>query len=153
MSEKFPAQGYRDNVLQDCFADAQRYFLAHYLDVDRAHVTGVTHARHLVHRILRERRLAQPVREQLQHLVGPAPALGPTRQRLDQGELPPLLGRHPPERFHQLVDLVPGLELRVGGSYGCNRRGRFFRARVLSAQRGNGAARQFEIRGERRVRP
>jgi argininosuccinate lyase len=38
MSEKFPAQGYRDNVLQDCFADAKRYFLEHYLDVDRAHV-------------------------------------------------------------------------------------------------------------------
>lgn len=38
MSEKFPAQGYKDNVLSDCFADAQRYFLDHYLDVDRAHV-------------------------------------------------------------------------------------------------------------------
>ena len=37
MSEKFPAQGYKDNVLSDCFADAQRYFLDHYLDVDRAH--------------------------------------------------------------------------------------------------------------------
>jgi len=38
VSEKFPAQGYKDNVLSDCFADAQRYFLDHYLDVDRAHV-------------------------------------------------------------------------------------------------------------------
>lgn len=38
MNEKFPAQGYKDNVLSDCFADAQRYFLDHYLDVDRAHV-------------------------------------------------------------------------------------------------------------------
>lgn len=38
MSEKFPAQGYRDNVLADCFEDAKRYFLQHYLDVDRAHV-------------------------------------------------------------------------------------------------------------------
>ena len=38
MSEEFPAQGYKDNVLSDCFADAQRYFLEHYLDVDRAHV-------------------------------------------------------------------------------------------------------------------
>jgi len=37
MSEKFPAQGYKDNVLQDCFADAQQFFLDHYLDVDRAH--------------------------------------------------------------------------------------------------------------------
>lgn len=37
MTEKFPAQGYKDNVLSDCFADAQRYFLDHYLDVDRAH--------------------------------------------------------------------------------------------------------------------
>lgn len=38
MSEKFPAQAYKDNVLKDCFRDAQRYFLEHYLDVDRAHV-------------------------------------------------------------------------------------------------------------------
>lgn len=38
MTEKFPAQGYKDNVLSDCFADAQHYFLDHYLDVDRAHV-------------------------------------------------------------------------------------------------------------------
>ena len=38
MTEKFPAQGYKDNVLKDCFADAQEFFLDHYLDVDRAHV-------------------------------------------------------------------------------------------------------------------
>lgn len=37
MTEKFPAQAYRDNVLADCFADAKHYFLTHYLDVDRAH--------------------------------------------------------------------------------------------------------------------
>lgn len=37
MTEKFPAQGYRDNVLEDCFADAKRYFLDHYVAVDRAH--------------------------------------------------------------------------------------------------------------------
>lgn len=37
MTEKFPAQAYRDNVLADCFADAKTYFLEHYLDVDRAH--------------------------------------------------------------------------------------------------------------------
>ena len=37
MNEKFPAQGYKDNVLLDCFADAKRYFLDHYLAVDRAH--------------------------------------------------------------------------------------------------------------------
>lgn len=37
MNEKFPAQGYKDNVLTDCFADAKRYFLDHYLAVDRAH--------------------------------------------------------------------------------------------------------------------
>ena len=37
MSDDFPAQGYKDNVLKDCFADAQQYFLEHYLDVDRAH--------------------------------------------------------------------------------------------------------------------
>jgi argininosuccinate lyase len=38
MSEEFPAKGYRDNVLADCFEDAKQYFLEHYLDVDRAHV-------------------------------------------------------------------------------------------------------------------
>lgn len=37
MSEEFPAQAYKDNVLADCFADAKRYFLDHYLAVDRAH--------------------------------------------------------------------------------------------------------------------
>lgn len=37
MTDKFPAQGYRDNVLADCFADAKRYFLDHYLAVDSAH--------------------------------------------------------------------------------------------------------------------
>jgi argininosuccinate lyase len=37
MTEEFPAQGYKDNVLADCFADAKRYFLDHYLAVDRAH--------------------------------------------------------------------------------------------------------------------
>ncbi len=37
MSEKFPAQGYKDNVLADCFADAKTYFLDHYIAVDRAH--------------------------------------------------------------------------------------------------------------------
>ena len=37
MSEKFPAQGYKDNVLEDCFADAKKYFLDHYIAVDRAH--------------------------------------------------------------------------------------------------------------------
>lgn len=38
MSDKFPAQGYKDNVLSDCFADAKKYLLKHYLDVDRAHI-------------------------------------------------------------------------------------------------------------------
>jgi len=37
MSDKFPAQGYKDNVLADCFADAKQYFLDHYIAVDRAH--------------------------------------------------------------------------------------------------------------------
>ncbi len=37
MIEKFPAQGYKDNVLQDCFADARQFFLDHYVAVDRAH--------------------------------------------------------------------------------------------------------------------
>ena len=37
MTEKFPARGYKENVLSDCFADAKAYFLEHYLDVDRAH--------------------------------------------------------------------------------------------------------------------
>jgi len=36
-SEKFPAQGYKDNVLADCFADAKTYFLEHYIAVDKAH--------------------------------------------------------------------------------------------------------------------
>lgn len=35
--EKFPAQNYKENVLSDCFADAKRYFLQAYLDVDFAH--------------------------------------------------------------------------------------------------------------------
>lgn len=37
MSEKFPAQGYKDNVLADCFADAKEYFLEAYHRVDLAH--------------------------------------------------------------------------------------------------------------------
>jgi argininosuccinate lyase len=35
--EVFPAQIYKENVLADCFADAKRYFLQAYLDVDYAH--------------------------------------------------------------------------------------------------------------------
>ena len=35
--EKFPAQNYKENVLSDCFADAKKYFLQAYLDVDYAH--------------------------------------------------------------------------------------------------------------------
>lgn len=35
--EKFPAQGYKDNVLADCFADAKEYFLDAYNQVDLAH--------------------------------------------------------------------------------------------------------------------
>jgi argininosuccinate lyase len=37
MSEKFPAQGFKDNVLEDCFADAKEYFLDAYHQVDLAH--------------------------------------------------------------------------------------------------------------------
>lgn len=37
MSEKFPAQAYKDNVLEDCFADAKKYFLEAYHRVDLAH--------------------------------------------------------------------------------------------------------------------
>lgn len=37
MNEEFPAKAYKDNVLAPCFRDAQRHFLEHYLDVDRAH--------------------------------------------------------------------------------------------------------------------
>lgn len=37
MIEKFPAQGYKDNVLADCFADAKEYFLEAYHRVDLAH--------------------------------------------------------------------------------------------------------------------
>lgn len=36
-AEKFPAQNYKENVLSDCFADAKRYFLQAYNDVDFAH--------------------------------------------------------------------------------------------------------------------
>lgn len=38
MSEKFPAQAYKDNVLEDCFADAKQSFLDAYHKVDLAHV-------------------------------------------------------------------------------------------------------------------
>ncbi len=37
MSDKFPAEPYKKNVLADCFADAKRYFLDAYIAVDRAH--------------------------------------------------------------------------------------------------------------------
>jgi len=37
VTEEFPAQAYKDNVLADCFTDAKRYFLDHYIAVDRAH--------------------------------------------------------------------------------------------------------------------
>lgn len=37
MNSEFPAREYRDNVLADCFETAKRYFLEHYLAVDRAH--------------------------------------------------------------------------------------------------------------------
>jgi len=37
MNEKFPAKGYKDNVLSDCFADAKKYFLDAYYRVDLAH--------------------------------------------------------------------------------------------------------------------
>ena len=37
MSDKFPAESYKENVLADCFADARRYFLDAYIAVDRAH--------------------------------------------------------------------------------------------------------------------
>jgi argininosuccinate lyase len=35
--EKFPARNYKENVLADCFADAKKYFLQAYIDVDYAH--------------------------------------------------------------------------------------------------------------------
>jgi argininosuccinate lyase len=37
MNEEFPAQSFKDNVLADCFEDAKKYFLEHYLTIDRAH--------------------------------------------------------------------------------------------------------------------
>jgi argininosuccinate lyase len=37
MEEKFPARIYKENVLADCFADAKRYFLQAYHEVDLAH--------------------------------------------------------------------------------------------------------------------
>lgn len=36
-TEKFPAKGYKDNVLADCFADAKANFLDAYFTVDLAH--------------------------------------------------------------------------------------------------------------------
>ena len=38
MTEKFPAKGYKENVLKDCFSDAKKYFLHHILNVNRAHL-------------------------------------------------------------------------------------------------------------------
>ena len=35
--EKFPAQNYKKNVLEDCFEDAKKYFLEAYIEVDYAH--------------------------------------------------------------------------------------------------------------------
>lgn len=35
--EKFPAQNYKKNVLEDCFEDAKKYFLEAYIEVDFAH--------------------------------------------------------------------------------------------------------------------
>ena len=37
MSEKFPAPNYTENVLEDCFEDAKRYFLEALFEVDYAH--------------------------------------------------------------------------------------------------------------------
>ena len=61
MNEKFPAQGYKDNVLLDCFADAKRYFLDHYLAVDRAHAVmlaeqNIITADEQLYRLVRELR-------------------------------------------------------------------------------------------------
>ena len=38
MKECFPAKGYKENVLSDCFTDAKSYFLHHIIDVNRAHL-------------------------------------------------------------------------------------------------------------------
>ena len=37
IEEKFPAQNYKQNVLEDCFEDAKKYFLEGYIEVDFAH--------------------------------------------------------------------------------------------------------------------
>jgi argininosuccinate lyase len=37
MEEKFPAQNYKKNVLEDCFEDAKKYFLEAFIAVDYAH--------------------------------------------------------------------------------------------------------------------
>ena len=37
MEEKFPAQNYKKNVLEDCFEDAKKYFLEAFIEVDFAH--------------------------------------------------------------------------------------------------------------------
>ncbi len=37
MEEKFPAKNYKQNVLEDCFEDAKKYFLEAFIAVDYAH--------------------------------------------------------------------------------------------------------------------
>lgn len=37
MEEKFPAQNYKKNILEDCFEDAKKYFLEAFLEIDYAH--------------------------------------------------------------------------------------------------------------------
>ncbi len=37
MEEKFPAQNYKKNVLEDCFEDAKKYFLDAFIQIDFAH--------------------------------------------------------------------------------------------------------------------
>ena len=35
--EKFPAQNYKKNILEDCFEDAKKYFLEAFIEIDYAH--------------------------------------------------------------------------------------------------------------------
>jgi argininosuccinate lyase len=52
--ELFPAQIYKENVLADCFADAKKYFLEAYLEVDFAHAVMLSEQKIITEAELRE---------------------------------------------------------------------------------------------------
>lgn len=54
MEETFPARIYKENVLADCFADAKRYFLQAYHEVDLAHAIMLAEQKIITESELRE---------------------------------------------------------------------------------------------------